>query len=72
MMICAGLPSGPSNQVGSLPWSVQQLPHQAVLHVKYSHHTTECSCFQPLCHISGDLLDVLMKCSYLSSTFIVN
>ena len=55
MAMFVGLSSGPSHQVGSLPRPVQQLPNQAVLHVKYSHHLTERSCVQSLRHLTGEL-----------------
>ena len=43
-MLIAGFPSGSTNQVSPLPWPVQFIPHQALLHIKHPHYPTECTC----------------------------
>lgn len=45
-----GIPSGFTHQVCTIPWAVQQLPHQAVLHLQHSHHPAVCLSVKPLCH----------------------
>ncbi len=35
-----GLPCGSPNQVSSLPWTIQLLPNQALLHLKHPYHLT--------------------------------
>lgn len=47
-----GLQGGPAHQVSTLPWTVQHLPHQAVLHLQYSHHPAVCPGLQSLRHFS--------------------
>ena len=48
-----GLPCGPSDQICPLPWPVQQLPDQAVLHVQHPHHPAVGARLQPLHHLAG-------------------
>ena len=52
----AGLPRRPAHQVGPLPWPVQQLSHQTLLHVQHSHHPPVGARLQPLRHLAGPFL----------------
>ena len=40
MAFLEGIPSGPTDQVCEVQGSVQQLPHQTLLHLKYTHYPT--------------------------------
>lgn len=46
-----GIPSGSANQIRPLPWPVQHLPHQALLHLQHSHHPAVCAGLQFVRHI---------------------
>lgn len=46
--ISLGLQGGLANQVCTLPWSIQHLPHQTVLHLQHPHHSAVCPGFQSL------------------------
>ena len=50
-----GLQGGLADQVIPLQRPVQQLPHQALLHLQHSYHSSECPCLQPLHHFTGAL-----------------
>lgn len=47
---CSGIPCGPAHQVGPVPRAVQQLPHQALLHLQHSHHPPVSLGVKPLRH----------------------
>lgn len=46
----SGIPCGPAHQVGPVPRAVQQLPHQALLHLQHSHHPPVGLGVKPLRH----------------------
>lgn len=47
-----GLQGRSAHQVGTLPWPVQHLPHQVVLHLQHPNHPAVRPGFQPLRHFS--------------------
>lgn len=53
--LLTGIQGGSANQVSSLPWTVQHLPHQALLYFQHSHHPAVCIGLQLVC----DLPDAL-------------
>ena len=52
LYVFSGFPCGPPHQVSSLPWPVQQLPYQTVLHLQHPHHPTECARLQSLRYLT--------------------
>lgn len=50
-----GLQSGPAYQIGTLPWSIQHLPHQTLLHFQHPHHPAVCPGLQSLRHFPDAL-----------------
>lgn len=57
------IPCRPPNQVCPLPWTIQQLPNQALLHLQHSNHPSICSRLQPLRYLSGLLhLSSTVRC----------
>lgn len=40
--LLTGIQGGPAHQVSPLPWPVQYLPHQALLHLQHPHHPAVC------------------------------
>lgn len=49
-VLSPGVPGGFAHQVCAVPRAVQQLSHQAVLHLQHSHHPAVCLGVKPLCH----------------------
>lgn len=49
-LLLTGIQSGSAHQVSSLPWPVQHLPHQALLHLQHSHHPAVCLGLQLVCY----------------------
>lgn len=75
----SGLQSRPAYQVGSIPRSIQHLPHQAVLHLQHPHHPAVCPGVQSVCDFP-DAVDTFqwqlpgqssrnLVCKYMTNAF---